>query len=258
LVNVNLKSAREIGLMRVSGKIVAEALALLRDMAEPGMTTGEMDRAVESLFAERGATPLFKGVPGNPPYPACVCISVNEEVVHGIPGDRKLVEGDIVSVDTGCRLNGYCADAATTLPIGTIEPALVELLDTTQRTLGLAIEELPRQKRWFDVAGRMEEYVKSRGFTVVEEFVGHGIGSEMHEPPQVPNFVQKNAPNRANFKLEPGLVLAIEPMVNVGTKYVKRLGDGWTQVTRDGKASAHFEHTVALVEGGVEVLTRSA
>ena len=255
---LNLRSAREVRLLREAGKVVAEALDVVRSTARPGVTTGELDAAVEDLFHRRGVEPLFKGVPGDPPFPACICASINEEVVHGIPGNRRLTEGDIVSVDTGCRLDGYCGDAAITLPVGTVAGRILRLLQAAERALEIAIQELPRQKRWFDVAGRMAAHVRGEGFSVVEKFVGHGIGTEMHEAPQVPNFVPRGAPSRANFRIEPGLVLAIEPMVNAGTKDVVQLGDGWTQVTRDRQPSAHFEHTVAVVNGGVEVLTRSA
>jgi methionyl aminopeptidase len=257
LTLINLRSSREIQRMREAGSIVAGALALVGKMVKPGMTTGELDQAVETYYERRAVEPLFKGVPGNPPFPACICASVNEAVVHGIPDGRPLVEGDIVSVDTGCRIDGFCGDAAVTFGVGEVSAVLRSLLDTTQRALEIAIESLPRTKRWFAVAEKMATHVRGRGFSVVERFVGHGIGTDMHESPQVPNFVPRGAPKRGNFRIEPGLVLAIEPMVNVGTKDVIQLDDGWTQVTRDRQPSAHFEHTVAVVDGGVEVLTRS-
>lgn len=253
---INLRSAREIGLLRQAGGVVAEALQLVRQTAQVGVTTAELDRAVEDLIVKRGALPLFKGVPGNPPFPNCVCASVNEEVVHGIPGPRKLRDGDILSIDVGCRLNGYCGDSATTVPIGAISPDVADLLRVTERSLEIAIEQIPKCRMWTEVAGQMADYVRSYGFSMVERFVGHGIGTQMHERPEVPNFVPRNYGSH-DFKLTPGLVLAIEPMVNMGTKKVRSPGrDGWTVVTADGRPSAHFEHTVAVVEGGVSVLTR--
>jgi len=252
---INLRSSREIALLRQAGLVVAEALELTRRMAEPGITTGELDEAAEDLLRRRGAAPLFKGVPGNPPFPRCTCTSVNEQVVHGIPGDRRLAEGDVVSIDIGCRLAGYCGDAATTVPIGAVPPRTAELLRVTQRALAIAIEQIPRCCMWSEVARQMEAYVRDHRFSMVERFVGHGIGTEMHEKPEVPNFVSRHFRSH-DFRLTPGLVLAIEPMVNMGTKRVRPpASDGWTVVTADGLPSAHFEHTVAVTDGGVSVLT---
>jgi methionyl aminopeptidase len=199
--------------------------------------------------------PLFKGVPGKVPFPAATCISVNEEVVHGIPGPRKLREGDVISIDTGCRLNGWCGDAAVTHAVDRVSPDVQQLLDVTKNVLLLAIDLMGKKSRWSDVAKEMEDYVHDHGFSVVENFVGHGIGREMHEDPQVPNFVSKQLKRHGDFTLKPGLVIAIEPMVNMGTKEVKMLSDHWTQVTEDGKFSAHFEHTVAVTADGPLVLT---
>ena len=250
-----MRSAREIGLMREAGKVVAEALELMRRMVRPGVTTGELDAAAEELLTRRGAQPLFKGVPGNPPFPACICASVNEEVVHGIPGPRRLQEGDIVSIDVGCRLNGYCGDCATTLAVGEVTKAKADLLRVAERSLAIAIDQVPHCRCWSEVASQMADFVRSHGFSVVERFVGHGIGTQMHEKPEVPNFVPRSFRSH-DFQLEPGLVLAIEPMVNMGTKKVcPAAGDGWTVTTADGKPSAHFEHTVAVSEEGVVVLT---
>jgi methionyl aminopeptidase len=179
---------------------------------------------------------------------------VNEQVVHGIPNRRPLREGDIVSVDTGCRLNGWCGDAAVTLAIGKIDPQAQKLLDVTSETLDLAVRAMGRCRTWSEVAGLMERYVKSQGMFVVEKFVGHGIGQDMHEEPQVPNFVSK-ALRRHDIRLEPGLVLAIEPMVALGTKDVRTLDDGWTVETKDRSFAAHFEHTVAITPDGPRVLT---
>lgn len=255
---IKLKSPREITLMREAGRVVAKAHERVKALAVPGVTTAELDEAVASVFAEHGAVSLFKGYPssvrGKPPFPAVICSSVNEQVVHGIPNRRPLREGDIVSVDTGCRLNGWCGDSAVTLAIGKIDPQVQKLLDVTSETLDLAIRAMGRCRTWSEVAGLMERYVKSQGMFVVEKFVGHGIGQEMHEEPQVPNFVSK-ALRRHDIRLEPGLVLAIEPMVALGTKDVRTLDDGWTVETKDRSAAAHFEHTVAITPDGPRVLT---
>ncbi len=254
---IRLKSPKEIERMREAGIVVARALRLVRELAAPGVTTAELNAAVEELFARAGAEPLFKGVvsgPGKPPFPAVICASVNEQVVHGVPGDYVLRSGDILSVDTGCRLRGWCADAAITIPIGEISPEDEKLLRVTRETLALAIREMGRAKRWSQVARKMEEYVRDHGFSMVDQFVGHGIGREMHEEPQVPNVVTK-ALLRSDFPLRPGLVLAIEPMVNAGSHRVRVTEDQWTVVTVDRSRSAHFEHTVALTPAGPLVLT---
>ena len=255
---IKLKSPREIALMRDAGRVVAQALEQVRTMAVPGVTTADMDAAVAAVFREHGAVPLFKGYPsptkGKPPFPAVICASVNEQVVHGIPNHRPLRAGDIVSIDTGCRLNGWCGDAAVTLSIGEIQPETQKLLDVTRETLELAIRAMARSRTWSEVAGLMERYVKSQGMAVIEKFVGHGIGRDMHEEPQVPNFVSK-ALRRHDIRLEPGIVLAVEPMVALGTKEVRTLDDGWTVETRDRAVSAHYEHTVAMTPEGPRVLT---
>ena len=251
-----LRSPREIAEMRKAGLLVWEAHRLAAAIIRPGVTTAEIDAVIDRFFAEHRAVPLFKGVPGTVPFPATTCISVNEEVVHGIPSSRQLLEGDIVSIDTGCKLNGWCGDAATTHAVGRIAPDVRRLLDVCKNTLNLAITLLARCSRWSQVAGEMEAYVKRHKYSVVEAFVGHGIGRGMHEDPQVPNFVNSQL-RRGNgdFRLAPGLVVAIEPMVNMGTKRVRTKADYWTQVTADGKPSAHFEHTVAIMEQGPVILT---
>ena len=255
---IKLKSPREIALMREAGRVVAQALDQVRRLAVPGVTTADLDEAVAAIFREHGAIPLFRGYPssvkGKPPFPAVICSSVNEQVVHGIPNRRPLREGDIVSIDTGCKLNGWCGDAAVTLAIGAIRPEHQKLLDVTSETLNLAIRAMARCRIWSEVASLMERYVKSQGMYVIEKFVGHGIGQDMHEEPQVPNFVSK-ALRKNDIRLEPGLVLAIEPMVALGTKDVRTLDDGWTVETKDRAASAHFEHTVAMTTEGPRVLT---
>ena len=241
--------------MRNAGLLVWEALQLAGTMVRPGVTTGEIDAAVEAFFADHVAIPLFKGVRGRVPFPAVTCISINEEVVHGIPGPRKLQEGDIVSIDTGCKLQGWCGDAAVTFPVGKVGAEARHLLDVTEGTLHLAIELMSQKSRWSEVAAEMEVYVRDNGFSVVESFVGHGIGREMHEEPQVPNFVSDQLRRGGDFRLLPGLVIAVEPMVNAGTKRVREKSDYWTQVTADGRLSAHFEHTIAVTESGAYVLT---
>lgn len=250
-----LRSSREIAMMRKAGLMVWHAHQVAQSLLKPGVTTGEIDAAVEEFFLKHGAEPLFKGVPGRVPFPAVTCMSVNEEVVHGIPGPRKLVEGDIVSIDTGCKVNGWCGDAAVTHAIGTIDPEVQRLVDVTKQTLDLAIDLMGKKTFWSDVAVEMERCAKSAGFTVVEAFVGHGIGREMHEDPQVPNFVSDQLRRNGDFRLVPGLVIAVEPMVNMGTKKVRTMPDHWTQVTADKKPSAHFEHTIAVTESGPVALT---
>ena len=255
---IKLKSPREIALMREAGRVVAKALDQVRRMAVPGVSTAEMNEAVAAIFAEHDAIPLFLGYPssvkGKPAFPAVICASVNEQVVHGIPNRRPLREGDIVSVDTGCKVNGWCGDAAVTLAIGTMRPEIQKLLDVTSETLNLAIRAMARCGTWLEVASLMERFVKSQGLYVVEKFVGHGIGQTMHEEPQVPNFVSQSL-RKFDIKLEPGVVLAIEPMVALGTKDVRTLDDGWTVETKDRRFSAHFEHTVAMTPEGPRVLT---
>ncbi len=255
---IKLKSPREIGLMRDAGRLVAQALDKVRQMAVPGATTADFDEAVAAMFREHGAIPLFRGYPssmkGKPPFPAVICASINDQVVHGIPNRRPLREGDIVSIDTGCKLNGWCGDSAVTLAIGEVSPQNQRLLTVTQETLDLAIRAMGRCRYWSEVASLMEQYVKSQKMFVVEKFVGHGIGQDMHEEPQVPNFVSP-ALKKNDILLEPGTVLAIEPMVALGTKDVRTLDDGWTVETKDHSSAAHFEHTVAMTREGPRVLT---
>ena len=249
-----LKSARELVLMREAGKLVARALQICRDMAKPGTKTIDIDQAVEKFYADHSATPLFKGYPGRVPFPAVTCLSLNEEVVHGIPKARVLKEGDLLKVDTACRLNGWCADRAITIPIGNIRPEWQRLVRVGEETLQIAIDELPKRKWWSEVASRMQKHVEQAGFRVVESYVGHGIGRAMHENPQVPNFVDRET-RKHDFRLEPGLVLAVEPMVNMGTTAVTTLRDHWTVVTKDGLPSVHVEHTLALTAQGVVIIT---
>lgn len=252
---ITLKSRREIELMRQAGRLVAEAHRRVREVIQPGVRTREIDAVVDRVFAERGATPLFKGYPGKVPFPASTCISVNEQVVHGIPGSRELQPGDIVSIDTGCRLNGWCADAAWTYPVGMVDAEKQRLLGFGEEVLNLAIRLLGECRKWSEVATHMDTVVRKAGYSLVQEFVGHGIGREMHEDPQVPNFPSADL-KKNDFRLEPGLVLAIEPMINAGTRKVRVLADHWTVETKDRRPSVHFEHTVALTAEGPAILTR--
>lgn len=254
---IYLKSADEIAKMREAGLLVWQAHQLAADMAKPGVTTAAINEAVELFIAHNHALPLFKGVPsmtGNVPFPAAACISVNDEIVHGIPGKRILRDGDIVSIDIGCKLNDWCGDAAVTVPVGTIKPEVQRLLDVTEGALKLAIGLISQRTLWSEIAQEMQQFIKKAGFSVVEGLVGHGIGHELWENPQVPNYY---SPYITDFPLKPGLVIAIEPMVNMGTKAIRPLLDHWTIATRDGKPSAHFEHTIALTEDGPFVLTTS-
>jgi methionyl aminopeptidase len=244
-----LKSPRELALMRRGGHILADVMDRLRTFVEPGMSTQEIDEDVEKFIVSRGASPAFKGYRG---FPATVCISINEEIVHGIPSPhRKVKEGDIVGLDLGCIVEGYYADCAFTLPLGDIPPRVLELLDVTRQSLELAIAECRPGRRVSDVSHAVQRHVEGHGFAVVRAFVGHGIGRQLHEDPQVPNF---GDPGRGP-QLKPGMVLAVEPMVTMGTHEVRILDDHWTAVTADGSLAAHFEHTIAVTDDGPEVLT---
>ncbi|MBN1942264.1 MAG: type I methionyl aminopeptidase [Phycisphaerae bacterium] len=241
-----------------AGQIVREVLDRLGEMVAVGLTTEELDAEAERLCTARGAKCLFKGVPGRGKagaFPGSICASINEEVVHGIPSpDRALQDGDIVSVDFGVKLGAWCADAARTYLVGTVAPEVRKLVEATKHCLDLAIEKMKPDVKWSSIARSMQDYARGQGFSVVEEFVGHGIGREMHEDPKVPNFVSAEL-RRRDIVLKPGLVIAVEPMVNLGAKDVRVLGDGWTIVTADGKCSAHWEHTLAVIDNGVRVLT---
>jgi methionyl aminopeptidase len=255
---ITIRSRREIDLMRKAGTVVADVLLKLKEIAEPGMTTAWLDNAALQMTADAGAEALFKGVRGpvaRIPFPGAICASINEQVVHGIPSkDTKLKDGDILSIDFGVRLNGYCADAAVTIAIGVISEDKRKLMDVTKRVLDIAIERSAPAVRWSQVAAEMQQYAESAGFSVVKDFVGHGIGRNMHEEPRVPNFVSDEL--LANdIILAEGMVLAVEPMINAGTSAVRTLKNGWTVVTRDGKPSAHFEHTIVISENGCEILT---
>ncbi|PHR91866.1 MAG: type I methionyl aminopeptidase [Blastopirellula sp.] len=252
---ITLRSKREISLMQKPGAVVWEAHQAAAKLVEPGVSTMELENAVDAVFKKYDAIPLFKGVPGKIPFPAVTCISVNEEVVHGIPGSRVLKEGDIVSLDTGCKIKGWCGDAAVTHAVGAISEQAQRLLEITQGALQTAIDLMETKQRWSEVAIEMQRHVEESGFSVVTAFVGHGIGRELHEDPQVPNYFKESFLKDGDFQLRPGLVVAVEPMANIGKPEVKVTADHWTQVTCDGSLSAHFEHTLALTANGVEVLT---
>ncbi|SMB88925.1 methionine aminopeptidase, type I [Thermanaeromonas toyohensis ToBE] len=243
-----LKGRREIELMRRAGRVVAEVLAILEQHIAPGVTTLELNRIAEEALSRRGAIPAFKGYRG---FPASICVAINQEVVHGIPSLKKLAEGDIISIDIGAVIDGYYGDAAATFPVGAIDEEKKRLLKVTREALWQGIKQAVVGNRLSDISHAIQSYVESNGFSVVRDYVGHGIGREMHEDPQVPNF---GRPGRGP-RLRPGMTLAIEPMVNAGTHEVLTLSDGWTVVTADGKPSAHFEHTVAITEDGPDILT---
>ena len=256
-----LKSAREIDRMRKAGLYVWHALQIAEKLVRPGITTGEIDARIEQFFDDHNVVPLFRGVQGKVPFPAVTCICVNEQVVHGIPGDRVLREGDIVGVDTGCKVldigsqtKGWCADSARTFAVGKIAADRQRLLEVTEGMLNIAIEEMGKAETWSAVAKKMQALAHKNGFSVIEDLVGHGIGREMHEDPQVPHYVSQETMKK-DFKLVPGIVIAVEPMVNMGTKKIRTLRDHWTIVTKDSKPSANFEHTLALTSSGVRVLT---
>ena len=242
------KSAAEIERMRCANAVVANVLADLRAAVKPGVTTAELDSLAERRVRAEGAEPAFKGYHG---YPATICASVNQEVVHGIPSDRVLLEGDVVSIDLGVRLHGFFGDAAVTVAVGTIADRTAELLRVTEEALHRAIAKVRVGARVSDLGHAVQGHVERHGFSVVREFVGHGIGASLHEEPQIPNY---GGPGRGP-RLSEGMVLAIEPMVNLGKAGVKVLSDGWTAVTTDGLPSAHFEHTVAVTSDGPLVLT---
>jgi methionyl aminopeptidase len=243
-----IKSPREIEHLKRSNTIVAEVFQKLKKVIAPGITTVELDQIAEEIILSKGAVPAFKGYRG---FPAALCISINEEVVHGIPSQRRLKEGDIVSLDVGTKMNGYFGDGAITLPVGEVDRAAERLLQVAERALYIGIENTKVGNRLFDISYAIQAWVESHGFSVVRDFVGHGIGMDLHEEPQIPNF---GSPHQGP-RLERGMVFALEPMVNEGTYEVKILSDGWTVVTTDGKRSAHFEHTIAITEDGAEILS---
>jgi methionyl aminopeptidase len=253
---IPVKSRREAALMREAGRHVAEILAELAALVQPGITTKELDRLAEKKLEERGLESSFKGYDpyGLPPYPGVLCVSVNDEIVHGIPGSRTIVAGDLVSLDFGLSVEGFHGDAALTVMVGEVEERRRRLVEVTRDSLERAIEQMRPGRRLSDVGHAVQSLVEAHGFSVVRDFAGHGIGRRMHEAPWIPNY---GAPGRGP-RLVPGMVFAIEPMVNLGGPEVRILDDEWTAVTADGSPSAHFEHTVLVTEGEPEVLTRIA
>jgi methionyl aminopeptidase len=247
---VELKSQDEIAHMRDAGRIVAEILDALEKAVAPGVTTWDLDQLSERLIHEKGARPAFKGYKG---FPSCLCTSINQEVVHGIPSRKRRLEGgDLVKLDFGVIYEGFYGDSARTIPVGTVSPAAIALSDATRESLEAGIRAAVSGNRIGDIGHAVQSHVEARGYTVVRDFVGHGIGRRLHEEPQIPNFGTPGT----GMKLRPGMVLAIEPMVNAGTWEVETLDDDWTAVTLDGKLSSHWEHTVLVTDAGPEVLTR--
>jgi len=248
---VTLKSKRELEIMRDASRIVGEILQELRPLVQPGITTRELDRIAEEKTLKRGAAPAFKGYRG---FPRTLCTSINHEVVHGIPGNRELKEGDIVGLDFGVIYNGYYGDSAITVPVGEISQDLKQLLRVAEECLYLGIDQMVPGNHLSDISRAIQTHAESHGYSLVKEFGGHGIGRRLHEEPMVLNYVV----NGRGIKLKPGLVLAVEPMVNLGGDQVRILSDRWTVVTVDGKPSAHFEHTIAITEHGPHILTKVA
>jgi methionyl aminopeptidase len=248
---ITRKNAEELDKMRRAGRVVAETIAAVRRAVRPGVTTKQLDDIAEREIRGRGAVPSFKGYRG---FPATICTSVNEEIVHGIPGGRQLRAGDLFKLDCGAIVEGFHADSAVTVPVGEIEPELSKLVETTERALWAGIAECRPGNRIGDIGHAVQTVAEGAGFSVVREYVGHGVGRALHEEPPVPNY---GAPGRGP-KLETGLVIAIEPMVNLGSYDTRLLADGWTVVTLDGRHSAHFEHTIAITPDGYEVLTAPA
>ena len=254
---IALRKPEQIERIRRAGRIVRRVLDRLGELIAPGMTTEELDAEAERLCAEMGGQCLFKGVPGRAgagPFPGAICVSLNEQVVHGIPSNRRLRNGDIVSVDFGARVGGWCGDAAQTFVVPEPDQSVRHLVDVTRNALALAIGMCRPGAKWSNVARAVQEYVEGEGFSVVREFVGHGIGCEMHEEPKLPNFVSPEL-QRHDIVLAEGMILAVEPMVNMGSPAVEYELDGWTIVTRDRLPSAHFEHSVAVTADGADVLT---
>lgn len=240
--------------MRSAGRIVAQALELVRQLVEPGISTVELDRQVAAFLDQHGAQSTFRGLPGTPPFPAAICVSVEDEIVHGIPGTRMLRAGEIVSVDIGCRFNGWCADAACTYAVGEVDAVRRTLLEAGQAVLARGIDALCAVSTWRQVAREMQAEAESRNVRIVGQLRGHGIGREMHESPQL-HHVELDGSEFADFNIQPGLVVAIEPVLVAGSPDFARRADGWTLATADGGPAVHFEHTVARTATGIEVLT---
>ncbi|MFN3165629.1 MAG: type I methionyl aminopeptidase [Phycisphaeraceae bacterium] len=251
------KTPEQIEKMRAAGRVVHKVHQRMQEMCKPGVTTRELDDEAQRVIDESGAEGLFKWYPTYKPgtgFPATLCISVNEEVVHGIASDRQIKDGDVVGVDCGVRVDGWCGDAANTILVGDVKDDVRRMCEACQRCLEIAIENVRPGRKWSQVARLMQKYAEGRNYGVVREFVGHGIGQKMHEEPKVPNYVSRQT-LRDDIDLREGIVLAIEPMLTLGRADTKILSDGWTVVTKDKKASAHYEHTVAVTRDGADVLT---
>ena len=252
-----LKTRREIELMRRAGAVAHDIIGKIRDAALPGVTTGELDELAARELSIAGGIGMSRNYPTykeGEGFPGHSCLSINEVVVHGIPGPRVLKAGDIITIDLATMVDGYICDTATTIPVGQVSPRVQKLLDVTRQTLEIAIQHIKPNKKWTDVARLMQYHVERNGFSVIREFVGHGVGRTMHEDPKVPNFVTQEH-LRGDFRLRPGMTLAIEPMVSMGHRDVTLLSDNWTVVTADGRPAAHFEHTVAVTDTGADVLS---
>lgn len=252
-----IRSQKEIERLREAGRLVGRILRRLRAEITPGVTTARLAEITDEMIVEAGAAALFRGVQnayGKQPFPAAICASVNQELVHGIPGPRMLKEGDILSIDCGVKQDGYCGDAAMTYCVGSVAEDVFRLVRVCEEMLDIAIREIRPGRKWSEIAGLMQAEAEQAGFGVVRDYVGHGIGRRMHEQPQLPNFVSRDLLRR-DIVLRKGMILAVEPMITQGDWSVKVLEDGWTVVTTDGKPSAHVEHTLAVTENGVDVLT---
>jgi methionyl aminopeptidase len=256
---VRFKSRRELELMRAAGRVTHRCLQRAIAAAKAGVTTGELDNIITETYRSAGGVSVFKWYPTyqtNKGFPGNTCISINEEIVHGIPGGRQLKDGDIVKVDCGVKLGGYIGDSAVSILIGNVAPEVQKLSDVTREALNIAIREARPGRRWSDVAKKMQDYVeKENGMSCVRDFVGHGVGTDLHEEPKVPNFVDEEFLRKRDFYLQPGMTIAVEPMVCLGTHEFVMLDDGWTIVTKDNKAAAHWEHTLAITPTGCEILT---
>jgi len=247
---VIIKSQQEIDKIRKAGRVVAKVLSKIKEHIKPGKSTLELDQMAEKWIREEGATPAFKGYLG---FKHTLCTSINEEVVHGIPSSKRLLkEGDIIGVDCGAIVEGYYGDAAFTFPVGKVNGRTLELLQVAEESLMRGIAQMTPDKRLYDIGAAVQRHAESHGFSIVRDYVGHGVGTKLHEEPQVPNYGEPNT----GFRLKPGMVFAIEPMVNEGTQEVQLLSDGWTVITKDKKMSAHFEHTIAITDVGPEILTK--
>ena len=252
---IKLKTPEQLELMRAAGRVVHRVLECCRQLCRPGITTRQIDEEALKVITDAGAQGLFKDYPGpGGPFPGNLCISVNEAVVHGIPDDREIQAGDVVGIDCGVKLNGWCGDSATTILVGKVDARTQQLCEATRHVLNLAIDNIRPGRKWSQIARLMQNYAESKRYGVVRDFVGHGIGQEMHERPKLPNFVSRDL-LKNDIVLREGMVLAVEPMCNLGTSEVRMLADGWTVVTFDGEPSAHYEHTIAITEHGADPLT---